>query len=220
LGVRRPTDLQERVLLLWPVAAVLVLFSPGAGWFHGVAGAATPLAILMVRGWQSLRLPRAIRARGLERATAALLIAAIVIPGAVALLRNFAISYPAQASLYNMRPGERRALDYLRDLRTDGAVMTDPVYGSMVPAFTGRRVWNGHFSWTPNAQARDILSLQILSGRLSAKQARAALERTGAKFLLTSCAFPPEAVQRRLGNVVTPMRTFDCAGVYRIPAGT
>jgi hypothetical protein len=216
LGVRRPVDIQERMLLLWPAAAILVLFTPTAGWFHGAAGAATPLAILMVRGWQSLKLPRAIRARGLERTTAAVLIAAIVVPGAVALIRDFSIAYPAQASLYYTKPGEARALEFLRNLKADGAVVTDPVYGSTVPAFTGRRVWNGHFNWTPNATGRDFLSLRILSGRVSAERARAALARTGAKFLLTSCAFPPEAVQRRLGNVVTPMRTFDCAGVYRI----
>jgi hypothetical protein len=205
LGVRRPRDIQERMLLLWPVAAVVILFLPLAGWFYGVAGAATPLAILIVRG-----------ARGMGTAIAALLVAAIAIPGAVALFREFSTQYPAQASLYYSKPGETRALEFLRDLRADGAVVTDPVYGSMIPAFTGRRVWNGHFSWTPNAQARDLLSFRMLRGQLSVDRARAALEGTGAKFLLTSCAFPPEVVQRRLGSAVRPMRTFDCASVYRI----
>jgi hypothetical protein len=219
LGVRWPRDIQERMLLLWPLAAIVILFLPLAGWFYGVAGAATPLAILMVRGWQSLTLPRPIRTRGLGHATAALLVAAIAIPGAVALVREFATQYPAQASLYYSKPGETRALEFLRDLRADGAVVTDPVYGSMVPAFTGRRVWNGHFSWTPDAPARELLSLRILSGSLNVERAQAALERTGARFLLTSCAFPPDVVLRRLGNAVRPMRTFGCAGVYRIPSG-
>ena len=57
----RDLDLQERALRLWPLAALAVYFALDNAWFyHALAGLTLPLAILGVRGWQRLRIPRAV----------------------------------------------------------------------------------------------------------------------------------------------------------------
>ena len=63
-GIRKPRGIQEKVLILWPIACVCTVLVPGAGWFYAPAGASIPLAILMVRGWQSLRKPAFLESRG------------------------------------------------------------------------------------------------------------------------------------------------------------
>jgi hypothetical protein len=208
-GVRRPRDMQDRILLLWPPAAAAMLLVPSAGWFYAVAGASIPLAVLMVRGWQAL---------GLGRTLAAVLIAAVAIPGAIAQVDEYVTAHPGQDYLYQASAGESAALDFLARTPEDGAVVASPGYGAMVTAFSGRQVWNGHFGWTPGSPEREAFVWEAMTGRMSPERARSGLASTGATFVAADCRFPPAAIERHLGAAVTPVRTFGCAGVYRIAA--
>jgi hypothetical protein len=96
------------------------------------------------------------------------------------------------------------------------------MYGAVVSSMTGRQSFSGHFSWTPNFIARENAARGIFTGQMGRRQAGAVLRRSGARFVLADCRFPPPVVERRLGDAVTPVRIFGCAGVYRIngAAGT
>jgi hypothetical protein len=97
-----------------------------------------------------------------------------------------------------------------------GAVLATPTYGGVVPSATGRRVWAGHFAWTPDYLERQNLIRRMMHGHLSPREERAVLAGSGAEFFLADCRFPPDLVERELGQAVTPVRTFGCASVHRI----
>jgi hypothetical protein len=216
IGLRRPHGIQEKILILWPIACVCTLLVPGAGWLYAPAGASIPLAILMVRGWQSLRKPAFLESRGLVTAVAVALVALVTIPPPLYYAKWFKQSVDRNWYAYYTDPGEHQALSYLEDSSEPGGVFTTPLYGAVVSSMTGRQTWSGHFAWTPNFFSREEFSRKLFGGYLSHKETRQLLQRTGATFVLTDCRFPQRIAESRLGNAVTPVKRFGCAGVYRI----
>jgi hypothetical protein len=217
LGVRRPRNMQDMVLVLWPLACAACIFVPAAGWEYALAGASIPLSVLMVRGWQRLPLG-AIRARGLARPLAIALIAFVAVPAAAYQVDSFVHGVRQAWFLHYSTPEEHRALEFLRTWPEPGGVVSTPQFGPVVPAATGRSVWSGHAVWTPGGGKREDLAWQMMGERLDRGEVRAVLAGSGAKFFLADCRFPPARVSDALGSAVTPLRTFGCAGVYRIAA--
>ena len=215
-GVRKPREMQEKILILWPIACACTLLVPGAGWFYAPAGASIPLAILMVRGWRSLS--ESARARGwrLGPVVAVALIAFVTVPTAIRFGQLFHRQVTQAWFMYYMEPGERQALSYLEDSPERGGVFPTPLYGAVASSMTGRQSWSGHFAWTPHFSQRQILLSELWSGQLTHRQVRVILQRSGATFVVADCRFPPPVTMRLLGDAVTPVRTFGCAGVYRI----
>ena len=216
-GLRRPDNVQEKVLILWPVACVVTMVVSDSGWFHSFGGLSLPLAILIVRGWRQLSIVRTLRARGAETAVAACLIAAIAVPALLDRGDLFRDTVDESYFLYHVGADERAMLDFLEDLPQAGSVVATPRFGPVVTAHTGRRSWNGHFAWTPDYDQRENLVRQVMDRQLTKSQSRTALAQTGATFFVADCRFPPAAVAD-LRGLVTPVRTFGCAGVYRIQA--
>ena len=90
LGLRRPRDDRDWMLVLWPMATAAIYFLVPQFPPHALAGVSIPLAVLAVRGWArvaagaSTRASTAPRSPGLlgaALATAAVL--AVTVPAAV-----------------------------------------------------------------------------------------------------------------------------------------
>jgi hypothetical protein len=199
----RDLDVQERILRLWPLAAALVYFGLDRSWFyHAVVGVSLPLAILSVRGL--LRL-------GARPALIAAAIAAFTLPGAAAYVQMLR----REAADHFVAAGEARALRALARSPVPGGVLAREPLGSAVPAYSGRQTWVGHPIWTPGWGERAAEADALFAGRLPPDQARALVERTGARFVLADCRTRAD-LAAALGPLVEAQRGFGCARLYEL----
>jgi hypothetical protein len=201
---RGPFDgVHERVLRLWPVAAVVLFFGLHQSWFfHSFSGISLPLAILAVRGWRELRLPRPV-------AVAAMLL--VTVPGMAFMVSELF----QKRSEHFLAGGEARALEYLDSSPRAGGVLAPLEVGQAVPAFAGRQAWVAHYYWTPDYGRRRDLAAALFSGRLAPAPARALVRNVGARFLLSSCRRNAD-LSRTLHGLVARTRRFGCATVYEL----
>ena len=200
----RSDDVQERIVRLWPIAAAAVYFGLDQSWFyHALGGVSLPLAILGVRGFNRLRVPRAV--------SVAMLLA-LTVPGCA-----FAVS-----ELLEGRPerffsrSEQAALDYLERSPLPGAVLApyEPL-GYAVPAFTGRRTWIGHYNWTPDPEWRRLQAEALFDGGLSPPEARALVAQSRTRFLLSDCRGRAD-LRSILGEDLVRRVRLGCATVYEV----
>ncbi|MDX6672290.1 MAG: hypothetical protein QOI91_2653 [Solirubrobacteraceae bacterium] len=209
LGVpRHPDGPRERLLLLWPVAAFAVYLAVSNSRFHAFQGMSLPLAILAVRGWRRVRLPRM---------AGVLAVAAVTLPGLAYEIDTLRRSVALDRNPYYLRPAEARALAHLQDRRVTGGVLAPASIGMAVPARTGRSTWVGHFAWTPDYAARHDQAEALFSGRMPAGAAVALVRATGARFLLSDCGDRPDLTPA-LRPLRPAVRRFGCATVYELPA--
>jgi hypothetical protein len=111
-GLRGPAhDAGERLLRLWPLAALAVYFSLQQSWFyHAFNGLSLPLAILAVRGWRFCHLPRQL---------AVPVVLALTLPGMV-----FAAAKLEETSATHfVADDEGRAMEYLDASQRPGPVL-------------------------------------------------------------------------------------------------
>jgi hypothetical protein len=199
----RADNVQERIVRLWPFAAILVYFALRESWFyHAFAGLSLPLAVLAVRGWQRFRLPRPV-------AVATCL--ALTLPGGV-----FAVQKLVQGKAdHFFTPDENRALVYLNHSRRPGPVLAPQDIGVAVPAFTGRNTWVGHYNWTPDYEPRKSRAEALFDGRLRRSDARQLVRESKAAFLLSDCRGRTD-LKPALGSMLLGVRRFGCAAVYEV----
>lgn len=200
---RGPRDIGERLLRLSPLAVLLVYFSLHTSWFYQtLGGLSLPLALLAVRGWHRLSLPR-------WAAVAASL--AVTLPGMVFLVSQLAKS----RGEHFFAPDEKRALDYLDAAPRPGGVLAPQRLGRAVPAFAGRQTWVGNYQWTPEYDSRRLRAEALFTGRLPAREVRSTVAASGASFLLAGC--PSRAdLTRDLGALLVSVRRFGCSTVYEV----
>lgn len=203
---RRGWDVRERILYVWPVAALGVYLLPlEHGYFlHALEGMSLPLAVLAVRGWHRLGWPA-------WAGVAAL--AACSLPGLVytAHRERQAILAPGQAFL--VTGGEAEAMRWLESAPGAGGVLASPRLAAMVPGATGRRVWMGHPTWTPDFGERSARVAELFDGRMTAARARRLVRRTEAGFAFADCSARRD-LRPLLGPLVAAQRTFGCATLY------
>lgn len=200
----RDLDLQERMLRIWPVAAVVLYFALDRSFFyHAFLGLSLPLAILAVKGLRPLRLPRAV-------VVGAILL--FTVPGLV----WFAPVMRERRAENFIAAGERDALRYLDDAPRAGPVLAprEPL-GQAVPAFAGRKTWVGHYTWTPDNESRSQRAEALFSGDLGRKEARRLVQESRAAFLASDCRNRAD-LRRILGPVVARVRRFGCATIYEL----
>jgi hypothetical protein len=198
-------DVQERLLRLWPVAAIVVYFGLQESWFyHALAGVSLPLAILGVRGWRRLRLSPALGVA---------LIALLTLPGMAWAVRELRDSKPDHFFAY----GESDALDYLEHSPRPGAVLAPERLGLAVPAFANRNTWLGHYSWTPDYGPRLARAEALFSGRLAGTQARELVRESRASFVLSDCRHHAD-LRPQLRPILSSVRRFGCATLYVVAA--
>ena len=200
-------SLGERALRVWPVAALLVLFalSPSVP-AHALGGLSVPLAILAVRGWQRLRVPR-----WAAPATVAL----VTVPGAIWVASDLGELVEAEAQPHRLAAAELEAMEFLRAETKEGGVLTTPYLGSAVPAFTGRPVWNGHPSWTPEYLERSQRAFELFQGSADPEAARLLVAESGARYLLSDCKQTAD-IELLLRAEIERRHSFGCAVVYEV----
>lgn len=208
----RDLDLQQRLLRLWPVAALIVYLALDRTWFyHALDGITLPLGILAVGGWRRLRRP--VTSARLRTVTAVSLIAALLVPGIVWVVLELIDT--RQGNFF--RPSDARALTFLARASPAGPVLA-PVtpLGQAVPAFTGRRTYVGHYEWTPDMAARTKVAEALFAGRLSFTQASDLVRVTGVRFLAADCAHDGVDLGHLLGPLIVAVHRFGCATVYEV----
>ena len=201
---RRPVATQERILWLWPAAAVVVyaVDLPGAG--RGLVGLAIPLAVLAARGWR--RLPAVV---------AAVAVAVLVVPGMVKVTRDLRRIYNRPEAGYELTGGEAAALaDLAHEPGTGGVVAPLPL-GSVVPAITGRPVWAGHASWTPGFSSRAETLQRLYSGSYTDADGQRTLAATDARFAIATCQTSPR-FSDYIPQGASIVSRHGCVRVYRL----
>lgn len=200
----RDLDVQERILRLWPAAAVLVYFVLQQSWFyHALAGLSLPLSILAVRAWKRFELPRA-------AAIAAFVV--LTLPGMVFVM----LELRKTREDHFFTSDERQALAYLDKAKPTGPVLAPQTpLGVAVPAFTGRNTYVGHYYWTPDYDRRVQRAALLFSGAMTRAQAGVLLHESRAAFLASDCRNRTD-LAALLGPWLRDVRRFGCATVYEL----
>jgi hypothetical protein len=207
-GMRRPSrDLGERILLLWPVAALALYGLSPPYRLHALETMSLPLAILAVRGATRF---------GIRAPVGVILVLLATEPGLIfagSLLHKAIKEHP---SAYAIPGDDRRALDAVRATPGPGGVLAGPSLASAVPAYTGRATWFGHPSWTPAFPAREAAAGRFFAGRMSPGAAGRFARSTGAAILVAPCGTSPALAVRLGPRLVTTDLRFGCARVLRL----
>lgn len=202
---RRPAGLQDRALRLWPVAAVAATFVLPSVPLHALGAITLPLAVLALRGTPALARP-----------LPALLALALCLPGLAIYAEAFEDVARSRTQAHWLRPAEAAALDDLQARPGPGGVLAHGAVATAVPSQTGRRVWAGHPSWTPDHAQRTLAAAALFTGATAPGPARELASGSGARFLLAGCE--PGVVDLRpvLGALVQSTRRHGCATVYEL----
>lgn len=205
LGSGRRRDVRELILWLWPSAGVFVYFVAPGYSPHALEGIALPLVVLAVRGWQRLRWPAWL---------GAVAIVVCTLPGLAFNLHlfHYAVRHDTQALM--LRQDETQALAYLDHAPGHGGVLPSLRISAAVPAYTGRRTWIGHASWTPDYGTRAATLTELFTGQLSGSSGRAFLREVGARYLLADCEPGFDPVW--LGSLLVSRHQFGCVSVYEL----
>lgn len=205
LGLRRPRgEVVEQALLLWIAACFVTYFANNAFALHGLQGMSFPLAALIVRGGQRLRLPVLVGALG---------VALLTIPGLAYDARKFVNTADGKAVQYYLPRSDATALAWVAQQAPRGGVLAPTPFATLVPSQTGRNVWVGHGYWSPDYPARARRVDRLFQGRIRATAAQAFVRATGATVLVSDCAHHVD-LQRTLGPLVGSVHRFGCARVY------
>jgi hypothetical protein len=222
---RRPAGAFDVALLLWPPVAIATytfIASTNIGTFplHALWGLSVPLAVLAVRGVQSLRLrPRR------PALVAGLVVTLLTVPAGVWELQRAADSIQPSAPWY-LTPGERAALDHVERRSGDGGVLAAWPMGLLIPAETGRPTWVGALSWTPDYLTRaaltdrlygasEDLKLRPSGPRMTTLEGRRFVRSTKARFVVRNCSDPSD-LRPTLVPIARSVRYFVCAVVYEL----
>jgi hypothetical protein len=204
----RVASWQERALRAWPLAALAVYLAPAGTFpYHAFQGMTIPLAVLAVQGVASLRLrPRAW--------VVAVCLAVMVVPGTVHRFEVAVNSIRAAGDPYFVFAGEARALDALAADPRPGGVLAPAYAGHMIPYRTGREVYVGALSWTPDWERRVIETRALFEGSMPPATAQALARRSGARFAFTDCRPGLRDLRPVLGRLIARVRPFGCATLY------
>jgi hypothetical protein len=199
---------QEQAVRIWPLAALLVYLQPAGTFpYHAFQGLALPLGILAVQGvasvWPRPRMAVVVGA-----------LAVMTVPGLAHKLEVAANSVHTAGDPYFIFPDEHRAMDALeRDPRRGGVLA--PVYdGHMLPYTTGREVYVGALSWTPDWAERERRTKDLFEGDLSGEAARSFVRSTGARFAFVDCRPRLRDLSAVLRPMLESVRRYGCATVY------
>jgi hypothetical protein len=193
---------QERILVLWPVAALAVYFAlDGSARLPALQGVSLPLAVLAARGWSRLRMPRAL-------GVTALAVAAL--PGMVYSAQTFRDTVTGQGVPYTIGESERMALHYLARGSRHGVVLAPQGIGVTVPAFAGLRVVVASASLDQRLHGR---ARQLFLGGLTPDGAARVITSIGPSYVLTDCRHRAD-ISRLVGPLGFVRRRFGCAAVY------
>jgi hypothetical protein len=218
LGYRgRPQSFLELLARVWPLAALLIYFMSATALsatpLHAFNGITVPLAVLAVLGVQRTGWRRIPRARLVG--TLALALGTVPVNAyALAVAHSYVQPTPGNANFITR--DERDALAFLNRDPDDGGVLTQFYLGEIVPGRTGRQTLVGDCLWSePKCFPRSLTADALFRGVMSPAAAHAFVRRSGARFLLASCA-PHVNLRRELGALILSVHRFGCAAVYEL----
>jgi hypothetical protein len=209
LAYRLPApDWQDVAVRVWPLAALLVYLAPvGTFPYHAFQGMSIPLAVLAVQGVLSVW----------ARPNPALVVAALVlmiVPGTVHRFEIAVNSIRAAGDPYFVFADEQAALDALASDPRPGGVLAPAYDGHMLPYKTGREVYVGALSWTPDWERRVLETRALFEGDMPPAQAQVLARRSGARFAFVDCRPGLRDLEPVLGPVIERTRRFGCATLY------
>ncbi|MGI8711598.1 MAG: hypothetical protein ACR2NR_00110 [Solirubrobacteraceae bacterium] len=209
-GVRRPRgEMIEQALLLWIGACLVTYFINDSFAPHALQGLSLPLAVLAVRGFQRLRLPRP-----LAVSLGVVAIGVLTVPGLAYDARKFVnTARNTRLVQYYLPRPDARALDWVSHQAPPGGVLAATPFAVVVPAQTGRAVWVGHGYWSRDYLGHARQADALFSGRMKPGAARAFVERTGATMLVADCRHRAD-LTRPLGPMIATVHRFGCARVF------
>lgn len=199
---------QELAVRIWPFAAVVVYLQPtGTFPYHSFQGLAIPLGILAVQGVASVwARPRV--------AVVVVALLVLVVPGTIHKFGVAVNSVQAAGDPYFVFPGEQAAMDALEADPRPGGVLSPAYGGHMLPYKTGREVYVGALSWTPDWDRRVRVTRNLFEGDMTAARAQEFVRATGARFVFVDCRPGLRDLTRVLGPLVQQVDRHGCATVY------
>jgi hypothetical protein len=215
---RRPRSFLAAATMTWPFVALAVygisIAGLGATPLHAFAGITIPLAVLAVRGLQSLPLARLPH----RRLVGAGLVAVVTIPATVAQLSSahqFMGPYKNDGNF--IRADEQRALSFLARDPQPGGVLAPFYLGMVVPAITGRHTYIGDFLWSvPDYPLRFAQSFNLFKFPEPGPIARWFVRSTGARFVLADCHGHSGGLVHKLSPITRAIYPFGCTTVVEI----
>jgi hypothetical protein len=201
---------QELAVRAWPLAALAVYLAPvGTFPYHAFQGLTIPLAVLAVQGALSVW----------PRPRPWLVVACLALMTLPGIAHRFEVavnSVRAAGDPYFVFPGEQAALRALAaDPRTGGVIA--PAYdGHMIPYRTGREVYVGALSWTPDWSRRVDETRRLFEGDMPPAEAQALVRRAGVRFAFVDCRPGLRDLRPVLGPLIERARTFGCATLYEL----
>ncbi len=213
----RPLDFAGWILRIWPIAGLVIFYLPvGTFPFHAFQGLALPLAILAV-----IAVRGHFGERSLPPFWTAAAVALIVVPGTIYRADQIRGAVKAGNQAFFLEPGERDAMRWLERQPGPGGVLAPLPDGSYISAYTGREVWAGAGSWTPDFGWRGLAIEALFNGVGSADEDQEIVARSGARFVYASCRIEAALEQKLAPIALGPAHRFGCARVWEIraPAG-
>jgi hypothetical protein len=199
---------QELAIRVWPLAALVVYLQPtGTFPYHSFQGLSIPLGILAVQGVVSIW-PRP------RPALVAAALAVMTLPG-IAHKADVAVnSIRAAGDPYFVFDGEQRAMDALEDDDRPGGVLAPAYAGHMLPSRTGREVYVGALSWTPDWDGRVQRTQDLFEGSLDGQAAVSFVRGTGARFVFVDCRPGLRDLTAILRPLLEEVQRHGCATLY------
>jgi hypothetical protein len=199
---------QEWAVRVWPFAALAVYFQPAGTFpYHSFQGLSIPLAILAVQGVASVwPRPRA------WLVAAALTV--LILPGTFHRIDVARQSIQAAGDPYFVFEGEQQAMDALQSDPRPGGVLAPAYSGHMLPYKTGREVYVGALSWTPDWDLRVRLTQRLFEEEMPAAQAQHFVKATGARFVFVDCRPGLRDLRAELRPLLEQVRPYGCATLY------
>jgi hypothetical protein len=217
----RPRSFMAAATMTWPLAALAVygisIAGLGATPLHAFAGITIPLAVLAVRGIQSLPVRR-LPYRRLAALVAAVVVAAVTIPATIDQLSSAHIFMGPYKNDGNfIRRDEQRALSFLARDPQPGAVLTPFYLGMVVPAITGRHTYIGDFLWSvPNYKQRFAQTFNLFKWPETNAAAWSFVRSTHARFVLNDCHGHAGGLVQKLTPITRAIYPFGCATVLQL----
>jgi hypothetical protein len=212
LGLRRPRNVGEWMLVLWLVSCVAVYFIVPEFPPHALVGITVPLAILAVRGWHRVRV-RLSLSRSASVAAGLAAVLAVTVPGVIDHSKqvNQALTSSYQRKLYTLTADDSAALDYV-DHRPPGGVLAPWFLSLSVPGLTGHTAFAGHPMWQPPGNPYTA-SVFFSSGVKQGAIRRQILHSSGARYVIADCDSPSQ-LGAQIAPVARLVRRFGCVSVY------
>jgi hypothetical protein len=185
----------DRALLGWLVGVAIGYFALRSWPFHVFDGSALPLAVLAGLGWQRTATRARMDRRWVVNIGAIGLLALFTVPGIYLIAENFHSQYVSPNQTYFLNADQAAAMRFLANDPTPGAVLAPNSLDNLVPEFTGRSTYSGHWSWTPDFNERSAELAAFYGGDVSKEAARTFVHNTRARFVLVDgCGSPVPAI--------------------------